>query len=219
MFLSAIYIPGLKNLLADPLSRLKNLSTEWMLNRNVFQQVVAAYGLPQVDLFASNLNHQLKNYISWGPDPKAQGTDAFTILWDSPLMYAFPPFSQIQRCLQKIIQDQARVILIAPVWRSRPWFPILLSLLIDRPCLLPKDPFLIHLPWDKIAHPLLSHRSFQLAAWPLSGDHSLSKNFLRGGPPSYSLPGEKEHINSMKQLGKNSVAGVLRNRTIRFLRM
>ena len=32
ILLSAVHIPELKNLFADPLSHLKNLSTEWMLN-------------------------------------------------------------------------------------------------------------------------------------------------------------------------------------------
>ena len=36
---SAVHIPGLKNLFADPLSHFKNLSTEWMLNRAVFRKI------------------------------------------------------------------------------------------------------------------------------------------------------------------------------------
>ena len=53
------------------------------------------------------------------------------------LIYAFPLFSLIQRCLQKVIEDRAQVLLVSPVWRSRPWYPILLDLLTDQPCLLP----------------------------------------------------------------------------------
>ena len=71
IYLLAIHIPGLKNLFADPPSRLKNLSTEWMLNQAVFRQIVAIYGLPDVDLFASALNHQVKRHVSWIEDPRA----------------------------------------------------------------------------------------------------------------------------------------------------
>ena len=81
IYLSAIHIPGSKDLFAVPLSRLKNLSTEWMLNRAVFRQIVAIYGLPDVDLFASALNHQVKRYVSWIEDPRAQAIDAFSVSW------------------------------------------------------------------------------------------------------------------------------------------
>ena len=33
------------------------------------------------------------------------------------------PFSQIMKCLKKIQTDKAKVLFVAPVWRSRPWFP------------------------------------------------------------------------------------------------
>ena len=77
------------------------------------------------------------------------------------LTYAFPPFSLIQRCLQKVKEDRAQVLLVAPVWRSRPWYPILLDLLTDQPWLLPMDPLLVHLPWDNLPHPLLNHHNFR----------------------------------------------------------
>ena len=73
------HVPGLKNLFADPLSCLKNLSMEWMLNRAVFCQIVAIYGLPDIDLFASALNHQIKRYVSRIEDPRAQAIRAFSI--------------------------------------------------------------------------------------------------------------------------------------------
>ena len=77
----------------------------------------------------------------------------FNQLGGDQLMYAFPPFSLIQRCLQKVIEDRAQVLLVAPVWMSRPWYPMLLDLLTDQPCLLPVDPLLVHLPWDSLPHP------------------------------------------------------------------
>ena len=49
-------IPGLKNLFADPLSSLKNLSIEWMLDRAAFHQIVVIYDLPDINLFTSALH-------------------------------------------------------------------------------------------------------------------------------------------------------------------
>ena len=61
------------------------------------------------------------------------GTDAFSLAWNYHLSYLFPPFSLIPLCLKKILSDQSECILIAPVWKSRPWYPILLSMLSHQP--------------------------------------------------------------------------------------
>ena len=41
------------------------------------------------------------NFVSWFPDPEAMVTNAFTVPWSCHLSYAFPPFSQIMKCLKK----------------------------------------------------------------------------------------------------------------------
>ena len=89
--ISAVHVAGLLNIFADPLSRFQLLSTEWMLCKRIFCQIVAVYGCPQIDLFASSQNHQLKTYCSWIADPKALKIDAFTFSWDFNLVYLFPP--------------------------------------------------------------------------------------------------------------------------------
>ena len=71
-----------------------------------FRQIVAIYGLPDLDLFASGLNHQVKRYVSSIEDPRAQAIHAFLVNWEGGgerdlLMYAFPPFSLIQKCLKR----------------------------------------------------------------------------------------------------------------------
>ena len=41
--------------------------------------------------------------------------DAFTLRWTNMSCYAFPPFSLLPRVLAKIRNDEALVLLIAPV--------------------------------------------------------------------------------------------------------
>ena len=81
IWLSAIYLPGRYNIVADTRSRKFNDNTEWMLNHEVFNNVVARYGMPDIDLFASRLNHQLPKYVSWETDPGAVAVDAFSLHW------------------------------------------------------------------------------------------------------------------------------------------
>ena len=213
IYLSAIHIPGIVNKTPDGLSRQKLESTEWMLDSSVFRQIVAVYQQPQVDLFASHHNHQLPNYFSWIPDPQAMGTDAFSIPWKFNLCYLFPPFPLIQ----KIKQDQTDALLITPVWKSRPWYPLLLEMLMGLPALLPLHAKLLHLPmFLSQVHPLIE-KKINLAVWPVSGNPSKSEGFLKGCPKYCFPPGDPVQRNITNQHGNHFIAGVLKNRKIRFL--
>ena len=65
MLLSALYVPGIFNKIADLFSRLTLESTEWILNPRIFKQIVNVYRMPVLDMFASALNHQIPKYFSW----------------------------------------------------------------------------------------------------------------------------------------------------------
>ena len=78
-------------------------------------------------------------------------------------MYSFPPFALIGRCLQQIVRQNVEpLILVAPVWPSQPWYPLLLQLCIYHPLLFPMSPTL--LTRDNQSHPL---PNLQLADWKL----------------------------------------------------
>ena len=83
-WVSATYIPGRKNVIADRMSREFNDQTEWMLNPAVFLQIIEKLKFfPMIDIFASRLNHQVDKYISWLPDPGSVSVDAFSISWSN----------------------------------------------------------------------------------------------------------------------------------------
>ena len=65
--LSAAYLPGELNVLADMLSRSSQiLKNEWSLGHRAFQWLVrlSPFGPPQVDLFANRFNHKLPRFFS-----------------------------------------------------------------------------------------------------------------------------------------------------------
>jgi len=95
--LSASHLPGLENQVADQESRQVQTSAEGKLHKEMFNLICACLGPCAVDLFATRLNHQLKNYVSWRPDPGAMETNAFHISWTGLKGYAFPPFSLIRQ--------------------------------------------------------------------------------------------------------------------------
>ena len=75
--LTAEYIPGTKNSIADWESRNFLDKTSWRLNPQIFKQLQVLLGPCNVDLFADRTNYQLKRYFSWKPDPHAESFDAF----------------------------------------------------------------------------------------------------------------------------------------------
>ena len=215
--LGSMYIPGIMNKIAHLLTRLKLESTEWMLSPRIFKQIVYVYRMPVPDVFVSTLNHQVPKYYSWTLDPQAVGMDTFSVNWKKGLLYMFSPFSLIQKCLQKIIEDKAAVLLISPVWQSRPWYNMRLNLLYDRPLPLPHNPQILKRPWSQTVHPLFHNRKFRLAIWPLSRDLSKTKNFQKGCAKYYWFHGNLVKKNIVRMPGNNSLAGVHKGRVIRFL--
>jgi hypothetical protein len=127
IWLSATHIPGEQNNEADHESRTQLGDTEWELNSEVFQTLVNEWGTPEIDLFASRINHKVSKYVSWKPDPHAMQIDAFTMSWNGPLMYIFAPFSLNGRVLQKIEEDVCEALLIVPLWPTAAWYSILVQ--------------------------------------------------------------------------------------------
>lgn len=59
--LSAVYLKGELNQVADFLSRRKLKEGDWVLNQEVFKMITQRWGVPQVDLFAERERTQKFN--------------------------------------------------------------------------------------------------------------------------------------------------------------
>jgi hypothetical protein len=116
------HIPGKQNTAADRESRASRRETEWSLNKDIFNAVVSKLGFsPNIDLFASWLNYQVKPYVAYTPDPEAYAIDVFHLSWRMYKFYAFPPFCIIHRVLQKVKKDQATGLIVVPYWPTQAW--------------------------------------------------------------------------------------------------
>ena len=121
------HIPGRFNTLADRMSQVdKPISTEWSLNQEIANKVFQIMDFPSIKLFATPLNHRLPFYVSPIPDQKALSIDALSMDWNRIHAYAFPPFHLNPAVINKIRLSQCKIVLIAPLWPDRPWFPELL---------------------------------------------------------------------------------------------
>ena len=145
-----------------------------MLSAHVFKRIVALFGQPDIDLFASRLNAQVKTYVLWKPHPMAKSVDAFTVDWSQFFFHAFPPIS---RCVQKIIQDRATGILIIPMWTAQPYFTVVLGLVTDTQRVLRASAQNLAHPTLASPHPL--HHRLELLVCKLSGNPCKSQSFLQ----------------------------------------
>ena len=215
--LSAEYLPGSLNTEADWESRNFQDGSDWQLKECVFHQLNSRWGPFKLDMFASRHNTQLEHYVSWYPDPYALAVDAFQQPWNEEGLYLFPPFAMIPRCLMKVRQEKASVVLIAPPWQTQPWFPSLLSLLSDNPILLPPYKDLLSSQSQRI-HPLAHQSRFRLAAWKVSGDETLTREFRNRLPSCWrSIRGGKAPLPLTTAAGDSGVAGVMGNKWIHFV--
>ena len=99
-------------------------------------------------MFASRLNHQVPRYCAWEPDAGAVYIDGLMYDWSKEkLCYAFPPFSIIHKAIQKMIKQEAEVIMVVPYWKSQPWFALLNKLFCQKPLLINVDDTELFLPF------------------------------------------------------------------------
>ena len=177
VWVTVAHIPGKQNTEADRESCLTRRETEWTLQKPIFDAATQKLDVtPNVDLFASRLNFQLKPYIAYKPDPEAYAITTFHISWKGFTFYAFPPFSVIQQVLQKISEEEATGLLVVPHWPTQTWWPCLMNTLIDFRLMLPRKEDTVYLPAQpQLLHPL--HKKLQLLACRLSGIPSQAEEF------------------------------------------
>lgn len=218
IYISAIHIAGTDNKTADYYSRNFSDSTEWRLKPEIFKRLCKHFFQPQIDLFASRINRQLDNFVSWFPEPGASFNDAFSRSWSTLLPYIFPPFNLINKVINKIVQDRVvKAILIVPFWKSQPWFPLLLPNLVSLPVRLPRHKDLLMLAHDGRYHPL--GKSLTLIGVQLSGDPSLLEKFQQELLTLSFKHGDQEPTNNIVWPGETGILGVLNGTKIPFVRL
>ncbi|XP_064101727.1 uncharacterized protein LOC135212216 [Macrobrachium nipponense] len=129
-YLSATHLVGVRNVIADTLSRTTPLESEWSLDRKLFRWICKQIPDLQVDLLATEANHKLPCYVAPNPDPLAYATDAMSIDWNNwQKIYLFPPVNLLMKVLHKAkIFHWTSNISGTTTGPKSNWFPLLLEL-------------------------------------------------------------------------------------------
>ncbi len=164
--LRAVHIPGELNRAADELSRQPALPGEWRLHPEVVQLIWRRFGDAQVDLFASPDTFHCQLFYSLSEE--TLGTDALAHSWPRGLRkYAFPPVSLLAQILCKVREDEEQVLLVAPYWPNRTWFPELMLLATAPPWQIPLRRDLLSQRGGTLWHPRPD--LWNLHVWSLDG--------------------------------------------------
>ena len=177
----AVHLSGADKVKADTLFRrpsnrqtkLESL-VEWSLDQELANLLFQMWGSPVADLFTTAVDAKVPVFYSRTAEPSVCQDDAFQADWSRGLLYMYPPIPRLHLALHKIRREEADVIDILPWWPRRGLFPMVLSLLVDLPLLIPVRPDVISSP-QGLPHPGLN--TLHLAAWHLSGKHTKEKEF------------------------------------------
>ena len=169
IFITCSHIPGIENTTADEESRREYKQGEWMLNKDIFNRAIDLFGISvDLDCFATRINAQVEQYASRKPDPFATHINAFSFNWNSYNCYVFPPFSVINKVLQKVRIDQATVLGVFPRWTTQAWWPELEDMMVEEPLIIQPNQQNLVLPnKPREIHPL--HKKLGLVICLLSG--------------------------------------------------
>lgn len=213
IWLTATHVPGKINE-ADFNSRNFSESIEWKLNEFIFSQMVDEFGSPDIDMFATRLNKQIEEFVSWKPDPDAIAIDAFSVNWSNQYVYAFPPFRCVNQVLQKARQDQADVLLVAPFWITQNWFVSILEMLTQDPIILKVTQDTLSLPQTTVVHPLINKLHLMLCR--ISGNPLKSKNYRKNLSISSWRHGDKLRRSNIPRTLINGFTSVVKGRLVHF---
>ena len=79
LWVNTCHVAGALNVVADRASRVFYDRTEWMLDPDVFQQLIDMFGSPDIDFFASRLVKEVARFVYWHPYPDVEPVDAFML--------------------------------------------------------------------------------------------------------------------------------------------
>ena len=216
VWITCSHVPGKVNLLADVASRKFNDKHEWKLNEDIFKELYEHFGVSSIDLFASILNKQMPRFCSWKLDQEAEHFDAFPICWSQfELIYAFPPFALIARCLQKIRAEMAKGWLIVQQWPSQPWIGTLLTLFVKGLRLITRRKNVLCQPSGAEEHLMLKHT--RLMAGLLSGNSYETEAFQQQARTSLWLPGDPQLRNNIDHTSPGGYSFVINGTSIPLL--
>ncbi|KAA6361764.1 MAG: hypothetical protein EZS28_042711 [Streblomastix strix] len=121
------YLPGVKNKIADALSRLSR-AEDYKLNVKIYQQTFLQMNLKlTIDLLSQHFNNLLPKFMSTIKGHGKIAIDALNQEQKKERLSIHSPISLIPAVLKKNREDQIDVMIIAPLWPGQIWYTELVN--------------------------------------------------------------------------------------------
>ena len=156
----------------------KDWFLHWRLNPKVFRILEELWGPFHTDLFATLENRQVERYYSKDDEPTSAGMDSFAQPWEFEGCYANPPWSLLERTVQRTKEERLKLVLISPFWPSAQWFKKAVSMCACPPILLGRHEKLYLMQDSKSRAPA----KWSSVAWLLDGSNDGVENWNVGDP-------------------------------------
>ena len=148
--------------------RVDDPRSNWMLNPKLFHKINQLYK-HDCDAFATASNTQIPNAY-WTFEE-----DAFKQDWTGKRLWINPPWSLIDKVIDKLIQDQAVATIITPKWDNKKWYNKLRAISIASPIILPRSHDLF-LPLSTNNTRGVGEPEWDVIAWRVSGIYTKETN-------------------------------------------
>lgn len=120
------WIPREHNGVADFLSRCSD-SDDWGVQFWVFKKLDQLWGPHSVDRFATDYNAKCARFNSRWWCPGTEAIDAFSQKWVHENNWCVPPPRLGAACVSKLCDEKAHGTLVVPVWKSAPFWALLVT--------------------------------------------------------------------------------------------
>lgn len=142
---------------------------EWAINSSFFQHLNSTWGPHSVDLFTMAANAKVPRYVSWQHKAMAWKQDTFNSSWrDLGHAYICPPWSLLNRVLEKIRIDRVQAMVITPQWPAMIWYPTIQMMSVCDPIPVPRV-MVLPAPGNS-PQPLECNPLWSLTAWNIDGN-------------------------------------------------
>ncbi|KAA6388604.1 MAG: hypothetical protein EZS28_015870 [Streblomastix strix] len=127
MQIQITHLPGVRNEIADALSRLQRAG-DYKLKEKIFQQTCLQMNLnPTIDLFSQHFNNLLPRFMSTTRGHGETAIDALNQTWKKELPWIHPPIPLLPAIQKKIKEEQIEAMIIAPLWPGQIWYKELVN--------------------------------------------------------------------------------------------
>ncbi|KAA6379565.1 MAG: hypothetical protein EZS28_024905, partial [Streblomastix strix] len=127
--IQAFHIHGKENMIPNSFSRLAT-SGDYSLRSEVLLEVLSQISVkPTKDMYSNRRSRKFKRFVSATHDRWAATQDSLSMSWKSEIPYLIPLISPIPATLSKLKREGVQALLNVPNWPSRPWLPVLKSMM------------------------------------------------------------------------------------------